>query len=103
MPEALKFSSGRGNSFYEAISSNKDNLFSWKSIWRTKAPLKAAFFLWTNSLGNILTIDNLRKRGLITIDWCCMCNKNGEPVDHLLLHCEFAPCGMMSLVELGYA
>jgi hypothetical protein len=34
-------------------------------------------------------LDNLRKRHVIVIDRCCMCNMNGEIVDHLL-HCEVA-------------
>ncbi|KAF5455272.1 hypothetical protein F2P56_024868, partial [Juglans regia] len=64
--------------------------FPWKNIWRSKAPTKAAFFVWTAALGKILTIDNLRRRGLIITDWCCLCRNSGETVDHLLLHCEFA-------------
>jgi hypothetical protein len=43
------------------------------------------------ALGKILTLDNLRKRQVIVIDRCCMCKKNEESVDHLLLlHCEVA-------------
>jgi hypothetical protein len=35
-------------------------------------------------------MDNLTKWNLIVVDWCCMCKKSGEMVDHLLLHCEVA-------------
>jgi hypothetical protein len=24
------------------------------------------------------------------IEWCCLCKKSGESIDHLLLHCEIA-------------
>ena len=43
-------------------------------------------------LGRILTIkiDNLRRRKVCVIDWCFMCKRAGEMVDHLLLHCEYA-------------
>jgi len=64
--------------------------FPWKSIWRTKVPLKVAFFAWAAALGKILTLDNFRKRRVIVIDRCCMCKKNGENVNHLLLHCDVA-------------
>ncbi|XP_059669320.1 uncharacterized protein LOC132314474 [Cornus florida] len=37
--------------------------FPWKSVWCSKAPLRIAFFVWTATLGKILTLDNLRKRG----------------------------------------
>jgi hypothetical protein len=49
-----------------------------------------AFFVWLVALGKILTHDNLRKRNVVVIDWCCMCKKSGETIDHLLLHCEVA-------------
>lgn len=51
-------------------------------------PSKVVFFSGLPLLGKILTMDNLRKCGLIVMDWCYMCKKNDEFVDHLLLHCE---------------
>ncbi len=53
-------------------------------------PPRVAFFSWTDVLGKILTIDALRKCGLIIVDWCCMCKHNGESVDHVLLDCRLA-------------
>jgi hypothetical protein len=51
-------------------------------------PLGAAFFTWTAALGKILTSDNLRKRRAIVINRCCMCKRDGESVDHRLIHCD---------------
>jgi len=77
-------------SFYKALACKEAIHFPWKSIWRTKVPLKVGFFAWTAAHGKILTLDNLRKKRVIVIDRCCMCKMNGESVDHLLLHCEVA-------------
>jgi len=74
--------------FYHTLTHKETIHFPWKSIWRTNAPLKVDFFAWAAALGKILTLDNLKKRRVI--DRCCMCKKNGESVDHLLLHCEVA-------------
>uniref|UniRef100_A0A2N9I9L7 Reverse transcriptase zinc-binding domain-containing protein n=1 Tax=Fagus sylvatica TaxID=28930 RepID=A0A2N9I9L7_FAGSY len=38
----------------------------------------------------ILTADNLRRRGIPVVSWCCMCKADGESIDHLLLHCPYA-------------
>ena len=46
--------------------------------------------MWIATLGNILTIDNLRKQQILILDWCCMCKRNGESVDHLLICCTIA-------------
>ena len=32
-----------------------------------------------------MTINNLRKQKILILDWCCMCKRNGESVDHLLI------------------
>uniref|UniRef100_A0A7N2M3Y2 Reverse transcriptase zinc-binding domain-containing protein n=1 Tax=Quercus lobata TaxID=97700 RepID=A0A7N2M3Y2_QUELO len=64
--------------------------FPWKSIWKQKIPSRVAFFVWTAALGKCLTIGNLRKRKVWILDWCYMCKRNGESVDHLFLHCPIA-------------
>ena len=53
-------------------------------------PLRVAFFRWIAALSKILTHDNLRKRNIVIVKWCCMCKKNEETVNYLLLHCEIA-------------
>ena len=47
--------------------------FPWKSIWKVSVPPRVAFFSWGVAWGRILTIDNLRKMGLITMEWCLLC------------------------------
>jgi hypothetical protein len=55
----LKKRSFEVKSFYKVLLPNVDSSFPWKSIWRTKAPLRLAFedllenFNWTTSLGKI--------------------------------------------------
>ena len=61
--------------------------FPWRMVWQSKVPPRVAFFSWSASLGKILTIDNLRKRRIIVLNWCYMCKRCGESMDHLLLHC----------------
>jgi len=56
-----------------------------------------SFFEWSATLGKILMHDNLRKRNVVVIEWCFMCKKNGESIDHLLLHCEIA-CDLWSYI-----
>jgi hypothetical protein len=62
----------------------------WKIIWKSKVPPIVAFFTRIEVLGKILTMDNLCKKNIIVIEWCCMCKKSGESIDYLLLHCEVA-------------
>jgi hypothetical protein len=77
-------------SFYTILTSSVNIHFPWKSIWRTKAPPRVAFFVWSAALGKILTLDNLRKKNLVLVNRCGMCKKEEESIDHLLLHCESA-------------
>ena len=76
--------------FLDTGAITSEHPFPWKIIWRSKAPLRVAFFVWTVALGKILIIDNLRKIKVRIIDWCYMCKCNGESIDYLLLHCLIA-------------
>ena len=51
-----------------------------------------SFFLWIVARGGILTIDNLVKKNLSLVNWCCLCWCDEETVDHLLLYCKFSHC-----------
>lgn len=43
-------------------------------------------------------MDNLRKKSIISVSFCCLCKREEEIVDHLLLHCSFA-----KVVEYDFA
>jgi hypothetical protein len=72
-------------SYYVVLIRKNGPSFPWKSIWHVKAPTRVAFFVWSAALGKILTHDNLRKRNVVVIEWCCMCKKN----ESLLIICYF--------------
>ncbi|CAN0887259.1 hypothetical protein LINGRAHAP2_LOCUS15577 [Linum grandiflorum] len=46
--------------------------------------------MWLAVLGRILTMDNLRRRGLIAPNRCTLCYKDGESIDHIFLACSFS-------------
>jgi hypothetical protein len=75
-------------SFFNVFIPHDSTPFPWRCIWWSKAPLKVVFFTWSVTLGKFITLDNLRKRHIIVVDLCCLCNKSRETVIYLLLHCE---------------
>ena len=77
-------------SFYNKLQGSPSVVFSWKGIWRVKAPRHVSFFVWSIAWNRILKGENLRLRGFDFVDWCIMCCCCGEMVDYLLLHCEKA-------------
>ena len=88
--------------FYHCLCPSPSASFRWKFIWKAKVLPRIAFFSWTAALEKLLTIDNLQKRNLIIIDWCCLCKQSGESVDHLLLHFLWlGSCVLWCLVYMG--
>lgn len=77
-------------SFYQILHITAENSFPWKSIQWNKYPSIAAFFIWPVAQGRILTLDNLRRRHLTLINWCSMCKKSEETINHLGLRCDAA-------------
>jgi hypothetical protein len=77
-------------SFYRALSPHGSSSFPWKSIWRSKAPPRVAFFVWMVAHSKILILDNLGRRGLVVVNRCWLCETEGESVDHLHLHLHCA-------------
>jgi hypothetical protein len=71
-------------SFYRVLSPSGSSSFPWKSIWRFEAPPRLVFFAWTAARCNILTLDNLRRRGMVVVNRCWLCELDGELIDHLL-------------------
>ena len=73
------------HSYYQILTSSPSHGRLFGSL---RSLVELLFFIWTTILGNILTIDNLRKLWILILDWCCMCN--GESVDHLLIRSPIA-------------
>ena len=70
-------------SYFKALAPHGWVCFPWRSIWRPKVPSRVAFFLFTAALVQILAVDNMRKRHVLVINWCCMCKRSAKMVDHL--------------------
>jgi hypothetical protein len=77
-------------SYYKALLPRRSHSFPWKSVWRSKAPPRVAFFVSTAVRSKILTLDNLGRRGLVVVNRYWLCEMEEESVDHLLLHCATA-------------
>jgi hypothetical protein len=61
-----------------------DNLKEFWKLWLLKTS-RVALFVWSAALRKILTHDNLRKRNVVMVEWCCRRKKSGKTIDHLLL------------------
>jgi len=75
--------------YYNMLLLDEHRSFPCKSIWKVKAPPRIAFFSWAAALGRILTVDNLKRQGFYIVNWCCLCKKDEETFNHLIIHCEY--------------
>ena len=76
-------------SAYEALFTGAIQFDSWERIWKSWAPGKCKFFMWTVAHNRCWTADRLAKRGLNHPPKCPLCDQVGETIDHLLVSCVF--------------
>eukprot|EP00253_Pinus_taeda_P003539 PITA_03539 len=62
----------------------------YKVVWRIDSLPKIKIFNWTLLHGNILTAENLRKKGIQGPSICCLCKNAEETCGHLFIECSFA-------------
>jgi len=76
-------------SAYEALFIGATQFDSWERIWKSWAPGKCKFFMWTVAHNRCWIADRLAKRGLNHPPNCPLCDQVGETIDHLLVSCVF--------------
>ena len=76
-------------STYEALFIGATQFGSWERIWKSWAPGKCKFFMWTMAHNRCWIADRLAKRGLNHPPKCPLCDQVGESIDHLLVSCVF--------------
>ena len=64
--------------------------FPYRLVWNPVVPSKIGVFAWEAAWGKVLTLDQLKRRGMTFANRCFMCEEEEETIDHLLTHCNSA-------------
>lgn len=64
-----------------------DDPFLYKQIWKVKVPTWISFFAWEAGRECILTIDKLRRTGLVLVNACNLSKQTEESCSPFLLQC----------------
>ena len=89
----LKNYKGKGFSvkrMYKSLEPSPAIDFPYRLIWNPIVPPKIGVFAWEATWGKVLTIDQLKRRGMTLVNRCFMCEEDEENIDHLLIHCKSA-------------
>ena len=89
----LKNDKGKGFSvkrMYKSLDPSPAIDFPYRLIWNPIVPPKIGGFAWEATWGKVLTIDQLKRRGMTLVNRCFMCEDDEENIDHLLIHCKTA-------------
>ena len=64
--------------------------FPYRLVWNPVVPQKIGVFAWEATWGKVLTLDQLKRRGMTFANRCFLCEEDEETIDHLLIHCKSA-------------
>ena len=67
------------------VSKNCPN-FPKSVVWNFWVPSKVSFSVWDASLGKVLIVDQLQRRGWTMVNRCFLCREEEESIDHILLY-----------------
>ena len=74
-------------SLYKSLVHSSAVSFPCNIIWSPYVPTKVSFFAWETSWEKVLTQDQLKRRGWILANRCCLCCVEEETINHILVHC----------------
>ena len=75
--------------------------FPYHSIWNSVVPPKIGIFTWEAAWGKVLTLDNLKRRGMAFANRCFLCEEGEKTINHLLIHCRSAKMLWDLLLSIG--
>ena len=75
---------------YKGLDDSPALDFPHRLVWNSVAPPKTGVFAWEAAWGKVLTMDQLKRRGMTFANRCFMCEEEEETIDHLLIHCKIA-------------
>ena len=74
-------------SLYKSLAHSCAISFPSNIIWSPYVPTNVSFFAWEASWEKVLTQDQLKRRGWILANICCLCCVEEETINHILVHC----------------
>ena len=77
-------------SMYKEVDVSPAFDFPHRMVWNPVVPPKIGVFAWEAAWGKVLTLDQLKRRGMSFANKCFMREEEEETINHLLIHCKFA-------------
>jgi len=100
-PNSGKYTTTEGYNYFQSIPHVPPDPTKWKFIWNCVSLPKIDFFVWTLAHNNILTNDNLKRRGWEGPSRCTLCQEHEETANHLFLQYQFAKDIWTDSLKLG--
>ena len=86
---------------YRKLAHSFPTAFPFRSIWNPIVPL--GLFVWEASWDKVLTLDQLKRRGIPLANKCFFCEEDEETIDHLLIHCSRAKMFVGSFLAIDHS